>query len=198
MTQRRAWKIGWATQNGNQLPLELTHPNRAPYTCLMRVIDPDSAPGPDLDPSRLSTRVRRELNEPRYAECSLTNWRSYPDYPSRRQDVGSLLSRCPSDIRPALSTGLQRYSNHQFQHVFDNEALCVDRMGGWAVWADETRYSYCPIDGCHRRLQFFYQVWLREPDARPNDVQTCLGVVTQCRVHRHFFHFSWNCDVMYG
>ena len=179
-----------------QLPLELTHPSRAAYTSLMRVIDPDSALGPGLDPSRLPTRVRRELNEPRYAECSLTGWRSYPDYPSRRQDVDSLLSRCPSDIRPALTTRLQQYSNHHFQHVFDNEALCVDRMGGWAVWTDETRYSYCPIDGCHRRLQFFCQVWLREPDARPNDVQTCVGVITQCRVHRHFFHFSWNCDVM--
>jgi hypothetical protein len=65
-------------------------------------------------------------------------------------------------------------------------------MGGWAFWVDNTRYSYCPVDSCHRRLHFFMQVWLRAPDLDAD----CVGVITQCSVHRHFFHFSWDCEVL--
>ena len=36
-----------------------------------------------------------------------------------------------------------------------------------------------------------------ECHACPTDVQSCVGVITQCTVHRHIFHFSWDCGVMF-
>ena len=166
-----------------------THPNNALHYCVMRVIDPRlGASHTAADVSSFPEAVREQLLYPRYSECGLVEWREYPDYPSVQQDVDDIVFACPIDRRPSLLARL----NEHVDHFVGNELLHADRMGGWAWWDDDTRYSVCPTDGCNRRLHFFYQVWHRQPDQG----EGCMGVITQCRVHRHFFHFSWGSGYM--
>ena len=132
--------------------------------------------------------IRWQLLRPRYTECGLAGWQEHKDYPSSQQDVDDLLSCCAPQRRPALRRALDGYGSH----LIDTVALQADRMGGWAWWDDDTQYTHCPLNGCNRRLVFFYQTWYRPPD----EAQGCIGVITQCSVHRHIFHFSWGRGYM--